>query len=273
MIDRDSYLEAITVINAIKNGDTSMRMTHEGELAAAVNSLSESIEKKGLEYNEFIATLVHDLKNPMTCISGFADALLDGNIKKDDFEKYIRVISEEAKRATSIANSILEITRAESESTKLSLSNFDVCELIRIVIISLEKQIEDKGLDIEFLPSMEKCIVCADKDAIHRVIYNILHNAIKFSYQNGKIAISVIECEEKYTVSIYNTGNGLSSTEIANVFSKFYRAEYAKEKDKSGTGLGLAIVDAIIRKHGEKIEVKSVEGEYCEFKFSLNKGS
>ena len=151
------------------------------------------------------------------------------------------------------------------------MSRFDICEKARVILISFEKQIEEKHLDVEFDLQEERMYVNADEDAIYQVLYNICHNAVKFSSEGGKLRISVSRLKgKKLMVEVYNEGVGIPSEELQYVFERFYKSDKSRGLDKSGSGLGLFISKTIMDAHGEKIWVESEYGKNCCFKFTLS---
>ena len=143
---------------------------------------------------------------------------------------------------------------------------------MRLILISMEAQIVDKRLEIEFEPCREYCMVFADSDGKHQVCYNLIHNAIKFKETGGTLRIGVKKHEgKKYLITIYNTGKGIKADELPYVFDRFYKADPSRGLDKSGAGLGLFIVKTILASHKETISVNSEEGEWCEFAFTLSR--
>ncbi len=239
-------------------------------LAGAFNEMSKVIKENEMQRRSFLGSVSHDMRTPMTSIAGFVDGILDGTIPPEKHEYYLKIVSAETHRLSRLVNSLLDITRIQSGERKFNMAEFDLCELLRLVLISMEAQIDAKRLDIEFEPCSDKCIVFADSDGIHQVAYNIIHNAIKFTDEGGKLRISVDRHEgKKYLVTIYNTGKGMKKEELPYVFDRFYKADPSRGLDKSGAGLGLFIVKTILNSHGQKIWVESEEGKYCAFKFTL----
>ena len=138
-------------------------------------------------------------------------------------------------------------------------------------LFSLERQIDDKKLEIRGLDH-DKVFVDADEDLIHQVVYNLTENAIKFANTGGYIEFEFLKEGGRQMIGVKNSGEGLSKEEIPRVFDRFYKTDRSRGQDKSGVGLGLYIVRSIVTLHGGDIIVKSVQGEYCEFLFTLPPG-
>ncbi len=243
------------------------------ELALAINNMASSLKQIEEERNHFLGNVSHDLRTPMTTISGFVDGILDGTIPPEKHEYYLNIISQEVRRLSRLVNSLLEVSRLES-GADLKPVDFNLSETARTVLISLESKINNKNIDIDFDTGDDDVFVNADKDSIHRVIFNLMDNAVKFTPQKGKITINLSLISDgrknkKAHFSIRNTGDGIPKQELPHVFDRFYKTDHSRGLDKSGTGLGLYIAKSSIMNHGEDLTVDSVVGEYTEFSFTL----
>ena len=176
---------------------------------------------------------------------------------------------DEVARLSRLVNSFLDITRLQSDKLTLKPVNFDINEVIRIVLIGLEQKLEDRNISVELDLDEENCYVNADRDSITRVVTNLLDNAAKFTNDNGKITVSVTQSQHDTFISIKNTGCGISDEQKQMIFKRFYKADKSRSLNKGGTGIGLYLVKNILSAHGKDITVNSVEGEYAEFVFSL----
>lgn len=243
------------------------------ELSRAFNNMASSLAAHEENRNTFIANVSHDLRTPMTTISGFVDGILDGTIPPEDEKRYLETISAEVHRLSRLVNTLLEVSRLES-GRSMKVSDFNLTEKARQILISLMGKIETKKLDVEFEDGGTDIYVLADPDAIHQVLYNLLDNAVKFTQENGTIAIHISAVRgKKAQVRIRNTGEGIPAEEMAHIFERFYKSDRSRGLDKTGTGLGLYIVKTILDKHGESISVDSVVGSYTEFCFGLSLGT
>ncbi|MBE6700436.1 MAG: HAMP domain-containing histidine kinase [Ruminococcaceae bacterium] len=257
-------------------GNFSVRVPVRGndevsELATAFNNMAGSLEKLEENRSQFISNVSHDLRTPMTTISGFIDGILSGTIPKDKTDYYLEIVASEVKRLSRLVNSLLDITRIQSGERKFTMTSFDACELARQVLISCESRIDKKKLDIVFECDDDNMNVIADRDAIHQIMYNLVDNAVKFSNEGGTITLTVRENDDKLYVTVRNTGMGISKEELPHVFEQFYKSDRSRGLDKTGVGLGLYISKTIIDQHGEEMWVTSEEGVFCEFTFTLQK--
>lgn len=256
-------------------GDFSSRVTVYGhdevsELAEAFNNMAESLDNFENMRNSFLANVSHDLRTPMTTISGFIDGITSGAIPPEKHAYYLGVISDEVHRLSRLVTELLDISRLESGERKFNFENFDVAEMARVILISFEQKIEEKKLDVIFESESDEMLVVADKDAIHQVLYNLCHNAVKFSRVGGKLAISLTRTEnQKIRISVYDEGQSINLEDLDLVFDRFYKTDKSRGVDKSGVGLGLYICKTIIDAHSEEIHAESPNDNGCEFWFTL----
>ncbi|MBQ3181808.1 MAG: HAMP domain-containing histidine kinase [Clostridia bacterium] len=239
------------------------------ELGETFNDMAESIEVFETTRNSFIANITHDLRTPMTTITGFVEGILDGTIPEDKHEWYLSIVLDESKRLSRIVNDVLDISKLEQGSFNLEMQDFDINELVRLNVIKFEKNITDKDIQLSVEFEKENLLVNADKDAISRVLTNLFDNAIKFTNEKGFIDIKVGEKDAKAYVSVQNSGLGIAEEERIHIFDRFYKTDKSRSLDKNGAGLGLYIVKNIIQAHGQRVWAESKQGEFARFSFTL----
>lgn len=240
-----------------------------GELADAFNIMADSIERSEKLRREFVANVSHELKTPMTTIQGFSDGILDGTIPPEKQEKYLKVISSETRRLSRLVKSMLEMSHIQSmDTTAILKNNFDVSEVIRIAIVSLEKKVNDKGLDIDVRLPEEPVVTRGNRDSITQVVYNLMDNAIKFSKAGGTIKVELWKQGAKAYISVENIGETIKDEDLTLIFERFHKTDKSRSMDKDGVGLGLYIVKTILDNHNENIFVTSKDG-VTRFVFTL----
>ncbi len=240
------------------------------QLATAFNNMASSLDNYEDTRNAFVANVSHDLRTPMTTISGFIDGILAGAIPPEKHEHYLGVISGEVKRLSRLVTTLLDVTRLQGGERKFVMTNFDVCEMARQILISFEQKIDAKRLDVEFECDEDSICVRADRDAIHQVLYNICDNALKFSYEKGKLSMSLkYNKDKKLEVAVYNEGPGIPEEDLPYIFERFFKSDKSRGLDKTGVGLGMFITKTIIDAHSENIKVESESGKWCRFCFTL----
>ena len=259
-------------------GDFSARVVVTGkdevsELGRAFNNMAESLDNLEKMRNSFLANVSHDLRTPMTTISGFIDGITSGAIPPEKHEYYLNVIQAEVHRLSRLVSEILDVSRLESGERKFNPVDFDIAEMARIILISFEQKIDAKRLDVSFETDDDAVFAVGDKDAIYQVLYNLCHNAIKFSRDGGKFAISITRTEhKKIRISVFDEGQAIEKDDIKLVFDRFYKTDKSRGLDKMGVGLGLYISKTIIEAHGEQIWAESNGVDNCEFIFTLKEG-
>lgn len=270
--------------NAVKkfaSGDFSSRVenhknvhniTEIGELTDSFNNMAFHLEKAEDIRNNFISDVSHELRTPMTSIGGFVDGILDGTIPEERQKEYLTIVKSEVSRLSALVDSFLDVTRNADGRQKLEMSDFDINETIRKTLLSFESGICEKEISAELVFESECCFVRADKDAITRVLTNLIENAIKFTNHNGILRISTAVRQQEVFVSVYNTGCGIPEEDRKLIFERFYKVDKSRSVNREGTGIGLYIVREILNRHEKSISVKSIVGEYAEFAFSLDKG-
>ena len=241
------------------------------ELSTSFNKMAESLANIEYTRSSFLANVSHDLRTPMTTISGFIDGILDGAIPPEKHNHYLELVANEVRRLSRLVSQLLDISRIESGNRKFEKTNFDICEMARIILLSFESKIDQKQLDVQFSTTSDHLFVLSDKDAINQVLYNICDNAVKFSRQGAKFIIDIKELYDKVSISVYNEGDGIAKEDLPNVFDRFYKSDKSRGLDKKGVGLGLYIAKTIIDNLGGEIHVNSEQGKFCCFNIVLEK--
>ena len=238
-----------------------------GELAVAFNQMAETLASSEAMNRNFIANVSHELKTPMTTISGFVDGIIDGTIPPERQSYYLGIVSQEVKRLSRLVKTMLDLSRIDSGKMKLHKSRFDINNTIVLTLLSFESKIEEKEIDIRGLEDFEPLYVDGDPDMIHQVLYNLLENAVKFTDEGGYIEVHTTTPSGKVVVSVRNSGPGIPPDDVKLIFDRFYKTDKSRSKDKTGMGLGLFIVKTMVQLHGGEIRVESVENEYTLFEF------
>ena len=238
------------------------------ELALAFNNMAESLEKAEKQRQEFVTNVSHELKTPMTTISGFMDGMLDGTIPPEEQSRYMQIVSEETKRLSRLVRSMLDISRLSQDGVpEEQKQQFDVTETVGRVLLTFEQKITQKQLDVQVTFPDHPVYTRANQDSITQVIYNLMDNAVKFCQEGGQLGVQIRQTPEKIYVSVSNTGNPIPAEELPLVFERFHKTDKSRT-DKDGWGLGLHIVKTIVCSHGENIRVSSA-GDTTEFTFTL----
>ena len=239
------------------------------ELALAFNNMASSLQKSEYQRQEFVANVSHELKTPMTTISGYIDGILDGTIPETKREHYLRIVSDETKRLSRLVRSMLDISQLQNQDIpEEKKMHFDLEEAVGQVLITFEKKINDKHLDVEVEMPEHPVYTIAGRDYITQVIYNLLDNAVKFCPEGKTLGVRIREGSNKAYISISNEGETIPAEELPLVFDRFHKLDKSRSKNRDGWGLGLYIVKTIVCSHGENISVTSRDGK-TEFTFTM----
>ena len=240
-----------------------------GYQAAVLSYMAQKVATAEDDQKKFIANVSHDFRSPLTSIKGYLEAMLDGTIPPEMHEKYLSVVLNETDRLTKLTNGLLSLNNLSTKGMSLEKSIFDINAVIKNIIASFEGTLQKKKISVDLVLTGEELLVEADMSKIQQVLYNLLDNAIKFSYQNSSIKIETTEKKHKVFVSVKDSGIGIPKDSLKLIWDRFYKTDLSRGKDKKGTGLGLAITKEIIKAHNENINVISTEGVGTEFIFSL----
>lgn len=263
--------------SAFGHGDLTARVRTDGnnseeveELALAFNNMASSLQKSEYQRQEFVANVSHELKTPMTTISGYIDGILDGTIPPDKSRQYLTIVSDETKRLSRLVRSMLDISRLQDQGgmTEEQKTRFDVTELAGQVLITFEQKINGKHLDVQVDMPEHPVYTRANQDAINQVIYNLVDNAVKFCPPEGVLSLTVREGGSKVYLSVENDGETIPPEELSMVFERFHKIDKSRSANRDSWGLGLYIVKTLVNSHGENISVTSDNGK-TSFTFTL----
>lgn len=244
-----------------------------------LNRIYEELEEKNkklIELNEqknqLLGMAAHDLKNPLTVISGFSNFLL--NMTKDSIDpeksrQMIERINDSSSFMIGVIDDFLDFSTIESGTLTLHLSEVDLPELIQKDLLFFESLAQKKGISLQFNYKKPIPKVKCDPNKISQVINNLITNGIKFSHPQGILVISLIPTENEITISVKDSGIGISPEGIVNLFQPFSKLKTKGTAGEKGTGLGLAIVHKIVLAHKGKIWVESKLGEGSTFFISI----
>ena len=210
------------------------------ELSASFNTMAEKLSQLEESRREFVANVSHELRSPITAISGDVEGMRDGTIGQEDYPQYLTIVSDETTRLKNLIGDLLKLSRLEKADAALNKTNFDICELLSRVLLHRTGDLEAKKMDVECDFAPEPCMVSADESRIEQVAVNLLDNAIKFTPDGGVIRMSVRVNQGICTVIVQDNGVGISPEDRPHIFERFYTADQSHTSGK-GTGLVLSI--------------------------------
>ena len=239
------------------------------ELALAFNNMAQELQKSEYQRKEFVANVSHELKTPMTTISGYVDGILDGTIPEQRHRYYLQIVSDETKRLSRLVRSMLDISRMEDGSVpEEKKSRFDMEETLGQVLITFEKKLTDKNLNVDVDMPAHPVFTHACEDYVTQVIYNLIDNAVKFCPQEGTLGLKIQQGGGKVYVTVSNDGETIPTEELPLVFDRFHKIDKSRSQNRDGWGLGLYIVKTLVSSHGENISVTSRDGKTA-FTFTM----
>ncbi len=239
----------------------------EGSLVAvAVEDVTE-LQRLGRARRDFVANISHDLRTPITTIQLLVETLKLGSFDKPKkAQKLLDRIADQTLTLQQLAQELMDLSMIESGRMPLRLAPTPLHAIIEPAVTRMETQIEHKSLHLErdYDPELR---VLADEETVQRVIQNLLHNAIKFTPEGGRIRIGASPEGEYVRIAISDTGPGISPEHLDRIFERFYKTDPARQG--GGSGLGLAIAKHIVEGHGGRIGVESPPGKGATFSFTL----
>ncbi len=263
-----------SVTDSYAKGDFSKRLKFAGNdelcrMGASLDYMAGEIENISAYQNRIIANVSHDFRSPLTSIKGYLEAMLDGTIPPEMYERYLGIVLSETERLTKLTNNLLALNNSNERGMLLDVSEFDIVTIIKKTIETFEGTCAKKRIKFSLVFSAAKLVVTADQAKIQQVMYNLVDNAIKFSNSDSSIIVSATETGDKVLISVKDFGIGIPKESLSKIWERFYKSDLSRGKDKKGTGLGLSIVKDIITAHKEYIDVVSTEGVGTEFTFAL----
>lgn len=268
------YKELNHAVKEVASGnfDQQIRINRDdelGELAKSFNYMSRELRKLENTKQRFISNLSHDLRSPLTSITGYIRAIQDGTIPVENQERYLNIVLSESERLKKLVNDILELSKMQSGQITVNKTDFDINQMVLEELDRFESRIIDKHLKLHINLSDEKVLAHADENAMRRVVYNLLDNALKFINDEGDLRIKSELKGDKYIIGIQNSGAVIPKDKLDTIWDRFNKLDDSRGREKDSSGLGLAIIKEIIRAHEEKIEVYSDEKVGVMFVFSV----
>ena len=217
------------------------------------NQIEEIKEAENMR-KEFSANVSHELKTPLTTISGYAELMKDGLVKPEDMERFSGTIYKEARRLISMIEDIIKLSKLDENQVELEKKDVDLYELIFQIKSDLEHKLKKE--DVTFHVRGVHTKIFGVYQILYEMFFNICENAVKYNHPKGEVVVTIAAMDEKPTVVVEDTGIGIPKEDIDRVFERFYRVDKSHSNQKEGSGLGLSIV-----KHGAKYHHASIEVE------------
>jgi len=256
--------ELTDAIGSIKQGKFDQRVpvrTHDelGELAQAFNQMGEELQRVNQLRRQMTADIAHDLRTPLTVISGYLEGLRDGSLKPT--QARFDTLYQESQLLKRLIDDLRTLSLADAGELNLSLQTVSPSELLEQVKTSFMPLADSQGVTLvtdaeEFLPEVQ-----LDRDRMVQVLGNLVSNSLRFTPTGGQITLSAKQTEDNLELIVSDTGRGISPEHLQNIFARFYRVSESRQQDQSESGLGLAIAKSIVTAHGGHISAESRVGQ------------
>lgn len=238
----------------------------ENEIYGELSPLLERIDTQNKEKEkteqmrrEFSANVSHELKTPLTSISGYAEIMMNGMVKPEDVPVFSERIYNEASRMITLVGDIIKLSKLDEGSIELEKEDVDFYALTREIVSRLSMQAEKRHIQVELVG--EHVTYRGIRQILEEMIYNLCENAIKYNKENGKVSIWIGSTLQGKKVIVQDTGIGIPREHQGRIFERFYRVDKSHSRETGGTGLGLSIVKHGALLHHAEIHVESEEGK------------
>lgn len=238
------------------------------ELGDTLNTAEEELSKVEKLRRELLANISHDLRTPLTMISGYAEVMRD--IPGEQTPENIQVIIDESTRLTSLVNDILDISKLQVGAQKLELTEYCITDQVSQILGRYSKLIDQSGYKIEFIFD-KKIEISADKNKIEQVIYNLINNAVNYTGEDKTVKIYQKDKGSCVRLEVCDSGSGIEADKLKYIWDRYYKLDKTHKRAQIGTGLGLSIVRGVIELHNGRYGVSSRIGKGSVFWFEIDK--
>jgi two-component system phosphate regulon sensor histidine kinase PhoR len=260
----DAVLAGTPVQNRELELDESMLIVNARPLPAggAVLVLHDVTELRRLEAvrRDFVANVSHELKTPLTSISGYAETILADRPEPELERRFLATIVSNARRMQRLVDDLLDLSRIESGRWQPATEPVDVAASAREAWAGLADRAAGRGVDFALDVPADALLVEADPDAVRQVLTNLFDNSLRYTPRGGRITFHARPEGAGVRLSVSDTGAGIASEHLPRIFERFYRADQSRSRDEGGTGLGLAIVKHLVEAHGGRVWAESARG-------------
>ncbi len=266
-------------VRTVRGGDYAYRLSPEGddeltELCRDFNSMTETLEKTEEQRRRFVSDASHELKTPLAAIRLLADSITGTeNMDPGTVREFVQDISSEAERLQRTTEKLLNLSRRD-DGARGELTDVDVGETAESTLRLLEPLAAKTGVTIS-LEAGPGCIISAPRDDVYQIIFNLAENAVKYNVPGGSVLVSVRRSAGAVELRVEDTGIGIPEKDLPNIFSRFYRVDKARSRERGGSGLGLSIVHDAVSALGGSVTVGAREGGGTRFtvRFPAGKGA
>ena len=244
-----------------KNLDGQVDVGSYKELTPFLETIQEqhqNILKSAKMRQDFTANVTHELKTPLTSISGYAELIESGMTGEKETRRFAKEIHRNAKRLIRLINDILQLSELDTRETALETEQLNLYGMAATCVEMLKINAEPNQVKLSVRG--KSAWIEGNRSMIEELLYNLCSNAIRYNKPNGTVEVSVDKTEEGVLLQVADTGIGIPEKHQERIFERFYRVDKSRSKERGGTGLGLAIVKHIVAEHGAKMTLESEEG-------------
>jgi len=235
---------------------------------ATIRQQHEDILKNAQMRQEFTANVSHELKTPLTAISGYAELIEHGMANKETAARFAGEIHKNAARLLALINDIIQLSQLDGGKRQMEYVNLDLFSLAEECVEMLALNAQKQNVTMQVLG--KSSMVMADKQLMEELVYNLCDNAIRYNNRGGSVTVTVDQEDGHTFLQVKDTGIGISKENQERIFERFYRVDKSRSKATGGTGLGLAIVKHIVSQHGAKSSIESEEGKGTEIRVDFS---
>lgn len=241
------------------------RVEEFGELERNFNLMTAELRANEYLRKDFISSVSHQLKTPLSILNGYAQLLAGGGLSAEEEREYSQTIAQESDRLVGLIDDMLRLSRIDHREIQRKAEIFPLGEQLRRAVLQLEPRWSAAGLNVSAdIPDFD---CTGDSELLYQVWVNLLENAVKFTPAGGRIGVSLAAAENAATVTVWDTGCGMDEDTLPRIFEQFYQGDTDRRGD--GCGLGLALCKRIVELHGGAISAESRPGEGSRFTVSL----
>lgn len=244
----------------IAEGDMTARVKESGKddeiarLAHTVNQMAEELSQTEKLKNEFISSISHELRTPLTAIRGWTETMLAAPEQMDETtHRGVEIIYSETERLSKMVEELLDMSRLQSGSMKLSVEQCDLLAEFEETVFMMSERAKSEEIIIEYVPEEDRILALVDRDRVKQVFFNIIDNAIKHSHRGGRVEIAARTEDQRALFIVQDFGEGIDEADLPHIKDMFYKGK----SQKRGSGIGLGISDEIVRLHGGTLEIES----------------
>lgn len=221
-----------------------------------IRTQHENILRAAKIRQDFTANVSHELKTPLTAISGYSELIETGMVQGEETKQYAKEIRHNANRLLSLINDIIHLSEMDRTEYEVSMQQVNLAELVQRSVESMKMNAEKSNVSLRYIG--ENAYVYGNAGLLEELLWNLCDNAIKYNVENGMVKVQVEKEKETVKLIVSDTGIGISQEHQNRVFERFYRVDKSRSKESGGTGLGLAIVKHIVAQHDAELELESM---------------